>query len=530
MDIALLCTILNEAERANGSPITPRIRFLPSEIVAILLPAALPLVLQQVQQRFHATFADLFGVETEEGLQLHVLCALDTEQNWLHLQVQLNQQMPDFPSLVAHFPVADWYERQVWQEVGIQPQGHPLLRGLRLPPDWPENLYPHRMAFRQMQSVPSAEPKYGELVKASPGVVDYPLGPVRSGVVESGHYMLRTVGEELIDMHLQLFYKHRGVEHCAVGMPLTLLPLLAERVSGTSAFAHSLALCQAIEQAAEVELPPRANYLRTLLAELERLYNHLGYQADLCQATGLVVAQAQFDMLKERLLRLNAQLSGHRYLFGMNIPGGLSHDVSEEKLAAVRQLVDSCRRDVEVLRRMVLDSPSHQDRLEGSGILRPEDARAYGAVGPIGRASGVDRDLRRDHPYAAYAEVSFDVPLQEHGDAQARATVRMEETLQTLHILEQMLERLQPGRVAIPLDSTALPAGTSALGWVESPRGESLHWLLVGEHGAVERYRVRPASFANWQAFPLAIPGHNILTDFPVIEQSFGLSFAGADC
>jgi Ni,Fe-hydrogenase III large subunit/Ni,Fe-hydrogenase III component G len=530
MDVALLCTILMEAEQAAGSTAISRVQLLPNEIVATLEPAALPLALLKIKQQFHATFADLFGVETEEKLQLHVLCALDAEQTWLRLQVDLDRQAPCFPSLVAQLPATDWYERQVWQEMGIEAEGHPYLHGLRLPPDWPDNVYPHRISFRQLQSIPYREPRYIELVKAAPGVVDYPLGPVRSGVVESGHYTLRTVGEELIDMRLQLFYKHRGVELCAIGLPLTLLPLLAERISGTSAFAHSLALCQAIEQMAEIEIPPRARYLRTLLAELERLYNHLGYQADLCQATGLVVAQAQFDMLKERLLRLNAQISGHRYLFGMNIPGGLSRDVSEENLMVVLQVVEACRRDVETLHRLLLDSPSHQDRLEGSGILQPEDACAYGAVGPIGRASGVDRDLRRDHPYAAYAEVSFDVPVRERGDAQARATIRMEETLQTLHMLEQVLERLQPGNVATPVEATALPAGASALGWAESPRGESLHWLLVGEHGTVARYRVRPASFANWQAFPLAIPGHNILTDFPVIEQSFGLSFAGADC
>ena len=530
MDIALLCTELADAARVAGSEVAPPVRLLPAEIVTTLSPVALPIALQRLRQTFHATFVDLFSVETTDALQLHVLCSLPTEQSWLHLCVELDRQTPNFPSLVALLPAADWYERQVWQELGIEPQGHPMLQGLRLPPDWPDGVYPHRASFGQRQQVAFVEPYYPTLVEAAPGVVDYPLGPVRSGVVESGHYTLRTVGEELIDVRLQLFYKHRGVEKRAEGLPLTLLPLIAERISGTSAFAHSLALCQAIEQAAEVEIPPRARYLRTLLAELERLYNHLGYQADLCQATGLVVAQAQFDILKERLLRLNAALSGHRYLFGMNIPGGLSRDLSEASVVAVQQLVVACHRDVEVLNRMLLTSPSHQDRLEGSGILQPQDAQDYGAIGPIGRASGVDRDLRRDHPYAAYEDVSFDIPVQERGDAQARANIRMAETVQTLHILEQVLERLQPGDVSVPVAVEALPAGTSALGWAESPHGESIHWLLIGDNGTVQRYRVRPASFTNWQAFPLAIPGHNILTDFPVIEQSFGLSFAGADC
>jgi len=358
--------------------------------------------------------------------------------------------------------------------------------------------------------------------------LDYALGSGRSGIVESGQYTVRTVGEEIVDMRLQLFYKHRGVEKRAEGLALELLPLVAERISGTSAFAHSLALCHALESLAEVEVSPRARFLRTLLAELERLYNHLGYQADLCQATGLVVAQAQFDVLKERVLRLNARISGHRYLFGMNVPGGVSRDLTGEEQEAVRELAVALRRDLEELSRLLFSSSSHRDRLEGTGILSPQDAKAYCAVGPIGRASGMDRDVRRDHPYAAYADVDFDSPVLQDGDALARARIRMEETMQTLHILDQVVERLPGGPVRVPLRH--FPPGGSTLGWAESTRGESVHWLLVGEDGMLERYRVRPASFANWQAFSLAIPGHNILTDFPVIEQSFGLSFAGADC
>ena len=185
------------------------------------------------------------------------------------------------------------------------------------------------------------------------------------------------------------------------------------------------------------------------------------------------------------------------------------------------------RLEMSRLEPLLLGSSSHLDRLEGTGILAPGDARAYGAVGPIGRASGIDRDLRRDHPYAAYAEVGFEVPVYNTGDALARAKVRMAETHQSLRIVEQLLDRLPGGAVRVAVDE--LRTGASSLGWAESPRGEGLHWLLAGEGGILSRYRVRPASFANAQVFPLAVPGHNILTDFPIIEQSFGLSFAGCD-
>jgi Ni,Fe-hydrogenase III large subunit/Ni,Fe-hydrogenase III component G len=527
-DLAQLDTLFTEAHGLSSVKVQPA---LPGEISLSVPAADLVQVIHLLCQEVGATFADLFGVAgegTPEQMCLHLILAVDAQQHWLHLRVPLESDHPTFRSLNALLPATGWYEREVWEELGILPQGHEMLRGLRLPADWPPEAYPHRPPFSWGQPVQAGKLREFALEPAPAGVVDYPLGPVRSGVVESGHYTLRTVGEELVDAHLQLFYKHRGVEKRAEGLSLQHLPLVAERISGTSAFAHALALCQALERAADIEVPRRARFLRTLLAELERLYNHLGYQADLCQATGLVVGQAQFEILKERLLRLNTQISGHRYLFGIVIPGGVKHDLTPQVEEQIRRVVGEVRREFVYLRRLLLQSPSHLDRLEGTGILQHQDALAYGAVGPIGRASGIDRDVRRDHPYAAYDELDFAVPVLQEGDAFARARVRLEETAQSCQIIEQALDRLPDG--AVQVEMPPLSKGASALGWTESTHGESLHWVLVGEGGTLQRYRVRPASFANWQAFPLCVPGHNILTDFPVIEQSFGLSFAGADC
>lgn len=528
IDLVYFCSRL---AAACGTDPLPDVRLSPQEIAVSLTPQTLLPVVHTLRHEFDAVFVDLFGLDrrvTQGELQLQLLFALDREQTWVHVQVDLDGQTPAFPSLTDALPATGWYEREVWEELGITPMEHPLLRPLRLAPDWPQRVYPHLHTFNWRQQAPAGEPHYFKMEPAPVGIVDYPLGPVRSGIIESGHYLLRTAGEEIVDLRLQLFYKHRGVEKRAEGLPVELLPLVAERISGTSAFAHSLALCQALEALTEIEVLPRALYLRTLLAELERLYNHLGYQADLCQATGLTVAQAQFDLWKERVLRLNATLSGHRYLFGMNVPGGLSRDLTEQGQGVIRELTAALCRDLEALSRLLLASASHRDRLEATGILTPQDARAYGAVGPIARASGLDRDLRRDHPYAAYANVNFDIPVFPEGDALARVRTRLAETVQSLGIIDQVLERLPGGQVRVPVPPLA--PGRSAFGWAESARGESVDWILAGPDGTLARYRVRPASFANWQAFSLAVPGHNILTDFPIIEQSFGLSFAGADC
>jgi Ni,Fe-hydrogenase III large subunit/Ni,Fe-hydrogenase III component G len=505
-----------------------------------------------LQKSGAARFADLFAqAETSQAgndtgeldLQLHLVLALDSRRLWLHLVAPFTEMPPRYPSLVSALPAADWYEREIWDEAGADATGHPMLRRLRLPATWPPDAYPLLGAggASLLEVSETGEPEEGEawiplagydderevLDPGPEGVVDYPLGPVRSGVVESGHYTLRTVGEEIVDFRLQLFYKHRGIEQRAVGLSPLHLPLLAERISGTSGFAHALAVCEALERVAEVVVPPRARFLRTFFAELERLYNHLGYHADLCQATGLTVGQAQFDILKERVLRLNAELTGHRYLFGMCVYGGVARDLSAAGVQAAHALVGALRQRVRHLGQMVLTSPSHVDRLENTGILPPEEARAWAAVGPIARASGIDRDARRDFPYAAYDEVSFEVPVFEQGDALARARVRLEEMIQSLHILEQVLEKLPGGPVRV--ESPEPPKDQSALAWAESPRGEGLHWLQMDAAGKVARYRVRTASFANAQAFPLCVPGRNILTDFPVIEQSWGLSYAGAD-
>jgi Ni,Fe-hydrogenase III large subunit len=461
----------------------------------------------------------------------------------LHLRAPLPAGANDFPSLSPQLSAAGWYERELYEETGLSAVGHPRLLRLRLPAEWPIGTYPLLGDMPDILEVSDASGEEAEearvpligldderavLDPGPEGVVDYPLGPVRSGVVESAHYTLRTVGEEIIDARLQLFFKHRGVEHRAVGLSPLHLPLVAERVSGTSGFAHALAVCEAMERSAGMMIPPRVAYLRTLFAELERIYNHLGYQADVCQATGLVVGQAQFDMLKERILRLNARITGHRYLFGACTYGGVASDLCASTLEAVRPELRSIQLKAERLCRMMLASPSHVDRLEHTGRLLPQDAQGWACVGPVARASGVDLDLRRDMPYAAYGMVTFEVPVLQEGDALARVRVRLEELAQSFRIADQVLHDLPPGPINISHAIKPLPRG-DALGWVESPRGTGVHWIQFDRDGNVTRYRVRTASFANAQAFALCIPGHNILTDFPVIEQSWGLSSAGAD-
>lgn len=514
-----------EAGRAAtpvGAPPVPALE-VPASATPELSIEALPVAgwpdrLQEVRRSEAAVLADLFaGPRFGEGrVALTMLIARPDRAGWLALRDVIDPKT-GFPSLVGDVPAADWYEREALDTHGIHPVGHPHAWSLGYGP------------LGGPGAVTSGLPRRAAVPA---GVVDYPLGPVRSGIVESGQYRIRTVGEEIVDVNLQLAYKHRGVEQMLANVGWPLAPRVAERISGTDAVAHALASSQALERLAGMEPSTRASLLRSLFAELERLYNHVGFEADLCGATGLAVAQAQFEMLRERLLRLNARTVGHRYAFGTIVLGGVADDLDDAALADVSETVGNVRASLAELGRLVQGSSSHLDRLETTGRLSFRDAVDLAVVGPVARASGIDVDARRDHPYAGYGAFRPPVCVRDGGDAAARSLVRLDEALVAADLAIDLVGALAASG---PLPDQPDPSRASlrpaavGLGWAEGPRGTEIHWIETDPQGAIARYRVRSASFACWQAFARCVPGDNILTDFPIIEQSFGLSFAGND-
>ena len=475
---------------------------------------AWPRICARLRAEHGAAFADLFGSARTGDLDLTLLLDLD-DGSWLALRDMLRPG-DEFPTITDVFAAAGWYEREVFERFGVAAIGNPQLTPLGMVPE---------------SGQPGTLEEITPLGPAPAEVVDYPLGPVRSGITESAHFTFRTVGEEILDLRLQLGYKHRDVEELAAGLPPTLVPVLAERVSGTDAVAIGLATCQALEQLAGVVVPARAQSLRSIAGELERLHNHAGYQADLAGATGLVVGQAQLEILRERLLRLNARVSGHRYLFGLVVPGGVAVDPSEALLRDLVGTVSELRGLMSGLGELLGRSGSHMDRLRTTGTLDRSLAQALGVPGPVGRASGHDVDARRDHPYAAYAESGVAVPLREAGDAAARMAVRLDESAAAANLILDLVDGL-PGGPVVSVDRLgpiALGPDRVGLGWAEGSRGAEIVWIETDGNATIRRYRLRSASFAGWQAFARCVPGSNILTDFPIIEQSFGLSVAGAD-
>jgi formate hydrogenlyase subunit 5 len=324
-------------------------------------------------------------------------------------------------------------------------------------------------------------------------------------------------------MHPQLFFKHRGMEKRFVGLPLAKAAVLAERVSGVGSFAHALAFCQAVESAAGCAVPERAAMLRSLVAELERLYNHLHYLGHLADTTTLKVGQAEGKLLEERAKQINGRLTGSRFLRGLLVPGGLRRDLDPGEWLG--PALEALRVDALAYTERLEASASYLDRLLTTGHLDRKVAFDQGATGPVERASGLDRDLRRDYPYAGYADLAIKVPLKTAGDANARAEVRVAEIAASVAMIERISAMLPAGPVRTVC---APPASAEGLGWAESPRGGLFYAVHFGADGGLVRVKIKSPSFSNWRVFPFTVHDSNMM-DYAINEASFGLTVAGCD-
>jgi formate hydrogenlyase subunit 5 len=353
-----------------------------------------------------------------------------------------------------------------------------------------------------------------------------PVGPVyEGGLGQSVHFLLETVGEDVVRAVPRLFYNFRAVEKIAEGEPASDVLLLAERFAATSSFAHSLAFSLAIERMCGLEAPTRARHLRILLGELERLRHHAGAITGICESTALAVAASQAAIIEERLLRASCQFTGHRYLFGLNTPGGLRRDFTNEDLRDLLTAVDHARSELRTLEERLHFTSSFLDRLEDVGLVDPDQARDLNFLGPVGRASGRCHDLRRECPYGGYETYEFEIPREREGDGYARLRVLFQEAYQSASLVHQAVERLQPGPVTARCEP---PPSGAALGWAEAPIGAALHWVRLDGSGLVERYRIVTPSFNNWLGFRVAVEDF-AFQDFPIILATFGLSATECD-
>ena len=426
-----------------------------------------------------------------------------------------------FPSIARAHPPALRLERAIRDLFGLDPQGLPDAR-----PWLDHGAWGVSAPLGKRADAPAPPPAYAFLGAEGEGLHQIPVGPVHAGIIEPGHFRFTANGELVVRLEERLGYVHKGIEGLMQGASLERAAQLAGRVSGDSTVAYALAFAQATESALQVKIPERAAWLRALMAEMERLANHLGDIGAICNDASFALLHAHCGVLRELMLRAASAAFGHRLMRDLIAPGGVTRDLSMEGAAAIRKLLTRVRRRLPHIVRIYDNTASLQDRTVGTGILKPELARQYGAGGYIGRASGRLFDARRDVGYAPYEKLSFDPPLLNDGDVNARVWIRIREVEQSLSLIEQILNQAQPGDVRVELKAAGETRESMAL--VEGFRGDVLVWLQIGADGLVARCHLRDPSWFQWPLLEAVIEG-NIVADFPLCNKSFNCSYSGHD-
>jgi Ni,Fe-hydrogenase III large subunit len=422
-----------------------------------------------------------------------------------------------YPSVGAHHAPAIRLERALADLHGLTPDGAHDTR-----PWLDHGRWPVRHPLGEAETGAGPAP-YRFLPAQGENLHQIPVGPVHAGIIEPGHFRFTAAGETIVRLEARLGYLHRGLDGRMAGADLDLAARLAGRASGDSTVAYAFAFARAAEAALGLAPPPRADWLRALMAELERLANHLGDFGAVCNDAAFALMHAHCGALREQVLRAAGAAFGHRLMMDCIVPGGVAADLTAGGAAAIAAVAHGVRRRLDLLADLYDDTASLQDRTVGTGYLRPEYAARFGAGGFVGRASGRAFDARKAFPYPPYDALEFEVPTRDEGDVNARVWIRIEEARQSLSLIDQLLGRLPGGPIRIPVPDGA---GEGAA-LVEGFRGDVFAWVKLS--GAkVESACLRDPSWFQWPLLEAAIEG-NIVADFPLCNKSFNCSYAGVD-
>lgn len=444
----------------------------------------------------------------------------------LSLVTWIDPQKRSFKSIAGEVHAAARYEREIKDLFGLDPVGYPDPKRLVFHSNWPKATFPLRKSYDLKHQPEYANEKINFDKVNSSGVYEIPVGPVHAGIIEPGHFRFSVAGEPIINLEAQLYFVHKGIEKRCEGEPIEKCLYVSERISGDESFTNAMAYCQAIEKIAGITIPARAAFTRVIFAELERLTNHLGDLGGICVDVAYGFAAYQFRMMKGWAYGIADELCGMRFLRGVNKPGGVRKEFIAGKEANLIEQVERIRTELEDTVAIIKANGLFIDRVENTGVLKHKIALDLNAVGPAGRAAGIIADVRKAFPGEAYQQLAFEIPEHHNGDVNCRMNVKIEEAFQAIDLITQALELMPAGKVNESIKTVA--PYRYAFGMTEAPRGENIHWVMTGEKNTIFRYKIRTPSFCNWPALCHAVKG-NIVPDFPLINKSFNLSYAGND-
>jgi Ni,Fe-hydrogenase III large subunit/Ni,Fe-hydrogenase III component G len=429
--------------------------------------------------------------------------AFDKDKILLSIITHAAADNPKVDSISDIIPGANWAEREIKDMFGVEPVGHPYPKRLVLPDGWPDNLHPLRKDM-DWNHVPKEydENREFKFSETPPGCTVVPFGPFHPTLDEPSHFRLYVEGEVVRGCEYRGFMVHRGIEKLSeTVLSYNDIPMMAERICGICGCVHSVAYVQAVEYAAAIRAPARAEYIRTIMLEIERLHSHLLWVGLACHLVGFDTLFMQSWRIREPVMWMAEKITGNRKTYGLCQVGGVRWDITAEIRTELRALLDKLEGEwIPVVAAVVKDN-NIQKRTRDVGVADKQYCKEMGLVGPVARAAGVDIDCRRDHPYAAYDRVDFDVITHDTSDVWGRVVVRAKEVFESIRIVRQCLDKMEPGPLQLEI-AEELPVGRIGVSSIEAPRGESHHFVITGENNKPRRWRVRAPTYQNLQGVP----------------------------
>ena len=497
---------LNQLKEKFGSQILRADVPNDSRLYVYVDPEALKAICRYVFRDLDARYVISVGADDRSysgNFMVYHDFAFDKDKILFSIIVQLPADNPKVDSISDIVPGANWAEREIRDMFGIEPVGHPYPKRLILPDGWPDGLHPLRKDM-DWNHVPKEYDEDREFTfsETPPGCTVVPFGPFHPTLDEPAHFRLYVEGEMVRGCEYRGFMVHRGIEKLAeTVLSYNDVPMMAERICGICGCVHSVAYVQAVENAAAIKAPPRAEYIRSIMLEIERLHSHLLWVGLACHLVGFDTLFMQSWRIREPIMWMAEKITGNRKTYGLCLVGGVRWDITLELKTELRLLLDKLESEWQPVVAAVVKDKNIQKRTSDVGVADKDFCKDMGLVGPVARAAGVDIDCRRDHPYAAYDRVEFDVITHDTSDVWGRVVVRAKEVFESIRIIRQCLDKMEPGPLMLDI-TEELPVGRLGLSSVEAPRGESHHFAITGENNKPRRWRVRAPTYQNLQGVP----------------------------